>query len=66
MVTLPGIYLDVKRNDTIHSLVHVNKVYLVLTTLATNWGILGGEELMQRSDKERQGASSMGEFPQTV
>lgn len=46
MVALPGIYLDVKRDDTTHSSMNMNKVYLVLT----NWKLPVGEGLMQGAD----------------
>lgn len=46
MVALPGIYLDVKRDDTTHSSMNMNKVYLVLT----NWKFPVGEGLMQGTD----------------
>lgn len=46
MVALPGIYLDVKRDDTTHSSMNMNKVYLVLT----NWKLPVGEGLMQGTD----------------
>lgn len=55
MVSFPGIYLDIKRNDTIHSLMYVNEIYSVLTILTRNWRILGGEELWRDQTKKDKG-----------
>lgn len=47
MVSLLGIYFDIKRNDMTHSPLNVNKVYIILTT---NRSLSGGEGLKITKD----------------
>lgn len=49
MIAYPGIYLDVRTDDTMHSTLNMNRKYSELTI---SWEFSEGEGLKQRFDKK--------------